>query len=66
MCLNPLTILRWYLLVIISNTLYYYMTNVCLSVCLSVNGVMRDGGLLLVLKYFVIHNFFVFFLVFWW
>ena len=61
MCLNPLTILRWYLLVIISNTLYCYMTNVCLSVCLSVNGVMRDGGLLLVLKYFVIHNFFVFF-----
>ena len=61
MCLNPLTILRWYLLVIISNTLYYYMTNVCLSVCLSVNDVMRDGGLLLVLKYFVIHNFFVFF-----
>ena len=32
--------------------------SVCLSVCLSVNGVMRDGGLLLVLKYFVIHNFF--------
>ena len=35
--------------------------SVCLSVCLSVNGVMRDGGLLLVSKYFVIHNFLFFF-----